>query len=401
MPLIKPSEFFDDKNKKSPLDAAKEDLNNAAPENLETISEAYNSFKTNLNQAQRLSSFTETLDEFKSGLDKVNSLSEAVEQIEVEIQDLVKKEDLDGAIMSQLLFVEETLKKAQGKIKSLNSKTLLSIKEDFDSLTSLVNNFVSNEVPLYKKLITESEKRVDDRFLSYKNSVDFEVQNINSKVSKKVEGIAKTLKGINEDTLSSLKDEISEVDGKVNLVLKEELPKYKKIFAETELKTQTRLSETERKLHLKSESLESKCLSKVDEIEESLNQFIESEIPKFKNTLVEFKLNTEDKISLVSKNLDDNIQYISENFDILREVVNSQNLQSNETLEKNILQVEQFINESKEEISSLSKTYENLYKDFRNREIYVSKKLDEYSDKIDEISEKVLDLESSVSREVS
>ena len=238
MPLIKPSEFFDDKNKKSPLDAAKEDLNNAAPENLETISEAYNSFKTNLNQAQRLSSFTETLDEFKSGLDKVNSLSEAVEQIEVEIQDLVKKEDLDGAIMSQLLFVEETLKKAQGKIKSLNSKTLLSIKEDFDSLTSLVNNFVSNEVPLYKKLITESEKRVDDRFLSYKNSVDFEVQNINSKVSKKVEGIAKTLKGINEDTLSSLKDEISEVDGKVNLVLKEELPKYKKIFAETELKTE-------------------------------------------------------------------------------------------------------------------------------------------------------------------
>ena len=401
MPLIKPSEFFDDKNKKSPLDVAKEDLNNAAPENLETISEAYNSFKTNLNQAQRLSSFTETLDEFKSGLDKVNSLSEAVEQIEVEIQDLVKKEDLDGAIMSQLLFVEETLKKAQGKIKSLNSKTLLSIKEDFDSLTSLVNNFVSNEVPLYKKLITESEKRVDDRFLSYKNSVDFEVQNINSKVSKKVEGIAKTLKGINEDTLSSLKDEISEVDGKVNLVLKEELPKYKKIFAETELKTEKRLSETERKLHEKSESLESKCLSKVDEIEESLNQFIESEIPKFKNTLVEFKLNTEDKISLVSKNLDDNIQYISENFDILREVVNSQNLQSNETLEKNILQVEQFINESKEEISSLSKTYENLYKDFRNREIYESKKLDEYSDKIDEISEKVLDLESSVSREVS
>lgn len=142
MPLRKPSEFFDDKNKKSSLDIAKEELINAAPESLETISEAYDTFKTNLNQIQKLSNFTETIDSFKVGLEKVNSLTEVVEQIESEIQDLVKKEDLDEVIMSQLFFVEESLKKTQSKIKSLNSKTLLSVKEEFDTLSNLVTNFV-------------------------------------------------------------------------------------------------------------------------------------------------------------------------------------------------------------------------------------------------------------------
>lgn len=108
MPLVKPSEFFDDKNKKSSLDSVKENLNSAAPEKLETISEAYDSFKTNLNQIQKLSNFTETLDNFKYSFEKVESLSNAFDKIKLEIQDFVKKEDLEESIMSQLFFVEES-----------------------------------------------------------------------------------------------------------------------------------------------------------------------------------------------------------------------------------------------------------------------------------------------------
>jgi len=399
VPLRKPSEFFDDKNKKSSLDIAKEELINAAPESLETISEAYDTFKTNLNQIQKLSNFTETIDSFKVGLEKVNSLTEVVEQIESEIQDLVKKEDLDEVIMSQLFFVEESLKKTQSKIKSLNSKTLLSVKEEFDTLSNLVTNFVSNEVPLYKKLVTESETRIDSRFSSYKESIDLEVQDLNEKISKKLENIAKNLNGINEQSLSSVKDEISSVEDKIDFVLEKELPKYKKIFAETELKTEQRLLETENRIQEYSKSFETDYVSRVNEIEENLNQFINSEIPKFKNTLVEFKLNTEDRIKVVSSDLDKNIELITQSFDVLKESVEKNNEVSNQTLETNILQIEQFINESKEEISSLSKTYDNLYRDFKNRELYESKKLEEYSNEIEEISQKVLNLENSVSDE--
>jgi hypothetical protein len=217
VPLVKPSEFFDDKNKKSSLDSVKENLNSAAPEKLETISEAYDSFKTNLNQIQKLSNFTETLDNFKVGLERVDSLSDAVEQIKAEIQDFAKKEDLEESIMSQLFFIEESLKTTQSKIKTLNSKTLFNIKEEFDSLSSVVENFISTEVPLYKKLITESETRVDDRFSAYKESVASKVDDLSNQISKKFENIAKTLTGINEDSLDSIRENISLVEDKVDL----------------------------------------------------------------------------------------------------------------------------------------------------------------------------------------
>ncbi len=397
MPLVKPSEFFDDKNKKSSLDSVKENLNSAAPEKLETISEAYDSFKTNLNQIQKLSNFTETLDNFKVGLERVDSLSDAVEQIKAEIQDFAKKEDLEESIMSQLFFIEESLKTTQSKIKTLNSKTLFNIKEEFDSLSSVVENFISTEVPLYKKLITESETRVDDRFSAYKESVASKVDDLSNQISKKFENIAKTLTGINEDSLDSIRENISLVEDKVDFVLERELPKYKKIFAETELKTEERLLETENKIKEQSENFEYLYLSKIESLREDFDTFVGTEIPKFKNTLVEFKLNAEDNTNQVLEKLDVNIKIIKESFDIFKKSVEDKNTEANEALEKNISSVENFINESKKEISSLTKTYENLYKDFKNREIHENKKLEEYSSKIEGFSQKISDLENSVS----
>jgi hypothetical protein len=401
VPLVKPSEFFDDKNKKSSLDSVKEDLNSAAPEKLETISEAYDSFKTNLNQIQKLSNFTETLDNFKIGLEKVNLLSDAVEQIKIEIQDFAKKEDLEESIMSQLFFVEESLKTSQSKIKTLNSKTLFNIKEEFDSLSLVVENFISTEVPLYKKLITESETRVDDRFSVYKESVASKVDNLSNQISKKFEDIAKTLTGINENSLDSIKENISLVEDKVDFVLEKELPRYKKIFAETELKTEERLLETENKFKEQSENFENLYLSKIENLREDFDLFVGAEIPKFKNTLVEFKLNAEDSNSQVLEKLDNNIRIIKESFDVFKKSVEDKNTKANEALQKNIFSVENFINESKEEISSLSKTYENLYKDFKNREISENKKLEGYSDRLDVFSEKISNLEKNLTEDVN
>lgn len=399
MPLAKPSEFFDDKNKKSSVDSFKENLNSAAPEKLETISEAYDLFKTNLNQIQKLSNFTETLDNFKSSIDRVNSLSNAVEQIKVEIRDFAKKEDLEESIMSQLFFVEESIKTVQNKIKTLNSKTLFGIKEEFDNLSSVVENFISNEVPLYKKLITESETRIDDRFIAYKESISLKVDDLSDQISKKFENIANTLTAINEDSLDSIRENVSLVEDRVDYVLKKELPRYKKIFAETELKTEERLLETENKIKEQSENFENLCLSEIESLREDFNLFVGIEIPKFKNTLVEFKLNAEDNSTQVLKKLDSNIKTIKEGFDVFKKSVENKNIEANEALKKNISSVENFIDESKEQISSLAKTYQNLYKDFKNREIHENKKLEEYTSKIEGFSQKISDLENSVSNQ--
>ena len=66
-------------------------------------------------------------------------------------------------MMAHLLFVEEAIREVQNKAKTLNSNTILEVKEEFDSLEGIVNSFISEEVPLYKKLIVDSETRIDNR----------------------------------------------------------------------------------------------------------------------------------------------------------------------------------------------------------------------------------------------
>ena len=128
VPLKKPSEFYI-KNPNTSLDEVKE---NATPEKVERISEAFNSFKSNFDHIQALTDFTNTFDTFKSNVVKVDTLSESVEEIREGIKDLINKEDLDGAMTAQLLFVEESIRNVQDKVKTLNSKSILDIKTDFD-----------------------------------------------------------------------------------------------------------------------------------------------------------------------------------------------------------------------------------------------------------------------------
>ena len=124
MPLKKPSEFYT-LHPNTSLDEVKE---SATPEKVETISGAFDSFKTNLNHVQSISDFTNKFDTFEANIEKVDALSETIEDIRGDIQELIKKEDLDSAMTAHLLFVEESIRNVQDKVKTVNSKTLLGIK---------------------------------------------------------------------------------------------------------------------------------------------------------------------------------------------------------------------------------------------------------------------------------
>jgi len=130
VPLRKPSEFFNDKKPKSSLDLVKEELDSAAPEKIERISEVFDAFKTNVNHLQKLSDFTNSFDTFSSNVDKINSLYEGVENLKIEIQNFIKKEDLDDVLMAQIFFIEQSIRDVQERIKSINSETLSEIKEE-------------------------------------------------------------------------------------------------------------------------------------------------------------------------------------------------------------------------------------------------------------------------------
>ena len=61
-------------------------------------------------------------------------------------------------MMAHLLFVEEAIRDVQNRVKTLNSNSILEIKEEFETLSEAVNNFVGEEVPTYRKLIVESQE---------------------------------------------------------------------------------------------------------------------------------------------------------------------------------------------------------------------------------------------------
>ena len=184
MALKKPSDFFG--NKKTPLDEVKEEYIAASPEKIEQVSEAFDAFKANLNHIQSLSDFTSTFDSFRENLEKVENVSSEVDTIKDEIKSLLKQEDLDSAMMAQLLFVEESISKIESKISSINGETVDQIKEDFQGLSTSVEGFLSIDVPKYKKLISESEVRIDDRFGQFKDKVEENLDTIRADVNKEV-----------------------------------------------------------------------------------------------------------------------------------------------------------------------------------------------------------------------
>ena len=137
--LKKPSEIFK-KEENISVDNVIEEV--VQKKELATFSDAFESFKNNLNKIESISNFSNVLDDYKINVDKINYLSKNVEDIRIEIQNLLKKEDLNNAMMSQLLIVEQSIRDVQNKVKGINEKNLNDIRSDISNLTDNLNEFV-------------------------------------------------------------------------------------------------------------------------------------------------------------------------------------------------------------------------------------------------------------------
>ena len=228
MALKKPSDFFN--NKKDPLDEIKENYSVARPEKIEQVSEAFDVFKSNLDHIQSLSDFTSTFDSFKENLEKVENVSSEISSIKNEIKTLIKKEDLDSAMMAQLLFVDESITKIESRVSSINGKTVEKIKEDFANLSNSVESFLSIDAPKYKRLISESEVRVDGRFDTFKTNVEENLNTIRVDVGNEVTTALESIESVNENTINivkaQFKETVRDVNKNVDELVEKELPKY-------------------------------------------------------------------------------------------------------------------------------------------------------------------------------
>tara|TARA_B100000131_G_scaffold191034_1_gene183670 strand:+ start:243 stop:2444 length:2202 start_codon:yes stop_codon:yes gene_type:complete len=379
VPLKKPSEFYN-KVPNSSLDEIRE---NATPEKVETISEAFDSFKTNFDHIQTLTEFTNTFDTFKNNIEKVDNLTESVSDIQESIQDLIKKEDLDDAMTAQLLFVEESIRNVQDKVKTLNSKSVFAIKEEFSSLSETVYNFIDEEVPSYQKLIVDSETRVDSRFLNFKKDITSKVEDVHKEINSNLSHITESIESINEENLSSVKEEVKGIRGKVESLLEKVLPKYKKFFADTELRTEQKISAVEET----AKDIEEKYESQIKEITENFDQFVNNEIPKYKKLLVDSKLKTEEEVKDISKSLDEQVSKINKNVVNLQQRVNNKEIEIDDVLLEKTNTIDKLINKSKD----LSRIYDDLSRDFKEKEVQYENALDDFSKKINTMEESLTD----------
>ena len=385
MALKKPSDFFN--NKKDPLDEIKEIYDAACPEKIEQVSEAFDVFKSNLNHIQSLSDFTNTFDSFKENLEKVETVSEEISTIKEDLKELIKKEELDSAMMAQLLFVQESISKIESKISSINGETVDKIKEDFSNLSNSVESFIDIDVPKYKKLVSESEVRVDDRFVKFKEEIKENFDSIKSDTSKEVASALETVESLNENIISDIKSDFrkttKEVNNTVSDLVEKELPKYKKFFAETELRT-------EEKIKTSIDSYQ----ETIDNLNTTVKEFTENEIPKYNNLLIENKIKSEKEVKELEEQVLSRVNSVTEKLESLSENIDKKASDRFEELQT-------VVGEYKEEINSISKTYESLYKDFKKREVYENKKLEDYSGEIQKFDKKFRFIEETVKEDLN
>ena len=385
MALKKPSDFFGN-TKKTPLDEVKEEYISASPERIEQVSEAFDAFKSNLNHIQSLTDFTSTFDSFKNNLEKVENVSIEINEIKSEIKDLIKKEDLDSAMMAQLLFVEKSISKIESKVSSINNNAVDEINENFENLSNTVDNFLSVDVPKYKKLVAESEVRVDDRFVKFKESIENNLDSIKVDVNKEVTTALTDVQSINENVISGLKKDFKtttkDINKTVNHLIDEELPRYKKFFAETEVKTEEKINAA---IHSYKETIEN--------LSERVKDFTEQEIPKYNNLLVETKLKTEEEVKELEEEVLSKINNLSKKVLSLSENIEEKTFDKVESLQG-------VVKEYKEEIESISKRYDTLQKDFTGRVVHEDKKLEQYSKKLNKFSKRFSFIEETLTEDV-
>lgn len=212
--LKRPSDYFKKKEDSVSVDSTIQSVSKDV--NLNTFSAAFESFKSNLEKIEVLSEFSETLDNYRINIERVNHLSSRVDDVQSEIQNLLKKEDLDRAMMSQLLVVEQSITDLQNKVKGINQKNLTEIRLDVAGLTESVTEFLDVEVPKYKKLIVDSEYRTNSRYEELEENVNNTLDGIGEFVDKKYEELTSTLESINESSLSVILKEFQVLDKTVS-----------------------------------------------------------------------------------------------------------------------------------------------------------------------------------------
>lgn len=154
---------------------------------------------------------TETYDRFRDNFDKVNILTEKVEQLSKQLSEKLDRTDLENAMLSQLMVLDENFKSLQSQVKGLNKEDLKEFKTTVSNLTEIVEELLEDKLPKYKKQITNNELRISEKFDVFKEVVEENISDIKEEIDTQVNNIAEVI----DNNLQYFNNQLQETSSEV------------------------------------------------------------------------------------------------------------------------------------------------------------------------------------------
>lgn len=199
MALKKPSELFNNEPKKKV--EVPEQVKGLLPENFDV-------YKSNLKNIEVLNDFVSSFGTLKENIQKVDNLQEVIQSLKEELQNSITKEDLDTAMMSNLLVLEKNIQKVELNLKGINRKDLKRIDEEIEDIESKVLYALEEEFPKYKKALKSSEIFLKDKFYEYSSEIDERVNQFEEFIANSFEVIQENLQSINDNQLIDIREDV-------------------------------------------------------------------------------------------------------------------------------------------------------------------------------------------------
>lgn len=186
------------------------------------------------NSPEISSDITESYNRFRDNFNSVNNLSEKVEQLSQQLSEKIDKSDLENAMLSQLMVLDENFKSIQNQIKGLNKEDLKEFKISASNLTEIVKELVENTLPKYKKQIISSEILIGEKFDTFKDNIEENILNIRDDVDTQVSSIVEVIDNNLEYFNNQLQETSSEVKKTTDTYNKLSKIIENKVFKESE-----------------------------------------------------------------------------------------------------------------------------------------------------------------------
>lgn len=285
MPLKKPSDFFD----KDPHEEVNISSVEISEENFDNVFNAFTKYKT-------------YLDDFETKLDTINFLSDQLSSLQEQVGKTLRKEDLDKAILSQLLYVNESISSIENNVKSINEEKLDEIREDSNYLLKKVETFIDDDIPKHQKRLVEFELKYDDQLQKSEEETKLTLSTISD------------LEEVFEKTIDETKEYFDNYDNRIeyieNYLKKSALGSFKKSLFEKVARIRDDVNINESKIRKQIREIESVKGEIYKTIEDFKSDSIQSLIDKY-SEIEEFSQKI-DRLEKIYEAIEVNEQFIRE-----------------------------------------------------------------------------------------